>query len=68
MQITVGTAKQSTQNQSKDDSLLKMIILSWVLLKVSQLTGSNFFFQELSMVKELRIKTYFLTLSCADLR
>ena len=68
MQITAGTAKQSTQNQSKDDSLLKMIILSWVLLKVPQLTGSNFFFQELSMVKELRIKTYFLTLSCADLR
>ena len=64
MQITAGTAKQSTQNQSKDDSLLKMIILSWVLLKVPQLTGSNFFFSRIINGERIKNKNLFFDIMC----
>lgn len=39
----------------------------WAVLKETKLTGRNIF-DELTMVKQLKIPTFFLTLLCADLR
>ena len=68
IQINAGTVKQNYKESAKRLLSSENAYSFMSSLKVTSTYWKQFLFEVLAMVKQLGIPTYFLTLSCANLR